>query len=243
MATLGTSNPFGRRTLSVRPLQRPSPSAATRSHPPELGQQHTASGATLDPEEVSQLATNKGKNPALTFPQMVEAEQGQKRASKLYKAEASEFVDDRLSALISKTTAELVDAATSKRITMSDIDSVKERTVIYLRACEESATFPSITGLARALGVTRRCVYDVIERKSPAPAAEWLELCRDTFSDILAESSLRGNSNTIASIFIQKALYGLRESIEIIPGRQESVYGEQKSAEQIAAEYDALPEA
>lgn len=186
------------------------------------------------------MATNKGKQNALTFPEMVEVEKGRKTSSKLYKAESAEFVDERLSALIAKTSAELVEVATSKRITLSDIETVKERTVLYLRACEESSTFPSITGLARALGLTRRALYLCIETRSPAPAAEWLELCRDTFSDILAESSLRNNCNSIASIFIQKALYGLRESIEIIPGRQENIFGDQKTIEQIEAEYTAL---
>ena len=185
---------------------------------------------------------NKGKQNALTYPEMVAVEQGKKTLSKLYRAESAEFVDERLSALIAKTSAELVNVATAQRITLADIETVKERTVLYLRACEESATFPSITGLARALGMTRRALYLCIETRSPAPAAEWLELCRDTFSDILAESSLRNNCNGIAAIFIQKAIYGLRESVEIVAGQQDYRFGEQKTADQIAAEYDALPD-
>lgn len=185
---------------------------------------------------------NQGKRNAMTFTEMVAVEQGKKTSSKLYKAESAEFVDERLSALISKTASELVEAATSERISMADVEAVKERAVIYLRACEESATFPSITGLARALGITRRYLYQIIERQSPAKTAEFLELCRDTFSDILSESALRNNVNVVGAIFIQKAIYGLRESIEIVPSVQDNRFGEQKTAAEIAAEYAALPE-
>lgn len=184
----------------------------------------------------------KGNLPAQTFPEMVESGRERKATSKLYKAQSSEFVDTRLSSLISKTTAELTEVATSKPIGLRDIDEVKERTILYLRSCEEAATIPSITGLARALGMTRRALQICIERKSPAEAAEWLETCRDAFSDLLSESALRNDVNGIVSIFIQKAVYGLRESVEIVASQQPSVYGEQKSLEELAAIYDALPD-
>lgn len=184
---------------------------------------------------------NKGKTPAQTFTEMVEAGREQKKTSKLYKAESAEFVDDRLTTLISKTTAELADAATAEPVGLRDIEEVKRRTVLYLKSCEATATFPSVSGLARSMGLTRRAIYHCIEHKSPAPAAEWLELVRDTFSDILSESALRNNCNSITAIFLQKALYGLRETVELV-ATQQPIYGEQKSIEQIELEYAALPD-
>lgn len=160
---------------------------------------------------------NHGNNvPAQTFPEMVEAGTEQKKQSKLYKAESAEFVDERLSALVGKTVAELATAAESRPVSLADTDLVKERTILYLKACEATSTFPSVAGLARSMGLSRQALYDVMWRQSPPRTAEWLELCRDSFSDILAEASLRNDCNNITAIFLQKALYGLRESVEIV---------------------------
>ena len=159
---------------------------------------------------------NKGKNlPAQTFGEMVESGEQQRKTSKLYKAESAAFVNEQLSALLQKTTAELAEAATAEPVSLQDTNEVKRRTMLYLRACETSCCFPSVVGLARSMGLSRQALYDAIWRKSPPATAQWLELCRDTFSDVLAESALRNNCNSIVSIFLQKAVYGLRESVEL----------------------------
>ena len=159
---------------------------------------------------------NRGNNtPAQTFPQMVEAGTEQKRQSKLYKAESAQFVDERLSALVGKTAAE------AKPVSLADTELVKERTILYLKACEASSSFPSVAGLARSMGLSRQALYDCVWRRSPPSTAEWLELCRDSFSDILAEASLRNDCNNITAIFLQKALYGLHETIEVVAKAEE----------------------
>ena len=165
---------------------------------------------------------NHGNNtPAQTFQEMVETGSEQKKQSKLYKVESAQFVDERLSALVGKTAAELATAAESKPVSLADTDLVKERTILYLKACEASASIPSVAGLARSMGLSRQALYDCIWRRSPAGTAEWLELCRDSFSDVLAEASLRNDCNNKTAIFLQKALYGLRESIEIVAKTEE----------------------
>ena len=152
---------------------------------------------------------------------MVEAGTEKRKNSNLYKIQAAAFTDERLAALVAKTTAELVDAATTEAISLKDTEEVKARSVLYLRACEASSSFPSIAGLARSMGLSRQALYDCIQRNSPPDTAAWLELCRDAFSDLLSEAALRNNCNNITAIFLQKALYGLRESVEIV-ARQDS---------------------
>ena len=160
--------------------------------------------------------TNKGKNlPAQNFTEMVEDGEQQRKTSKLYKAESAAFVDEKLSDLLKRTTAELVEAANMEPVSLQDTATVKARTVLYLRACEAASCFPSFAGLARSMGLSRQALYDCIWRKSPPATAAWLEVCRDTFSDILAESALRNNCNSIVSIFLQKAIYGLKETSTI----------------------------
>ena len=177
---------------------------------------------------------NRGSNtPALTFPEMVEAGAEQKRQSKLYRAESAEFVDERLSALVGKTAAELATAAEAKPVSLTDTEMVKKRTILYLKACEMSSSFPSVAGLARSMGLSRQALYDCLWRRSPPKTAEWLELCRDSFSDILAEASLRNDCNGVVSIFLQKALYNLRETVEIVAKTEEPLgtVPDQKSLE------------
>lgn len=174
----------------------------------------------------------KRKEPQ-TFPQMIEYGETTKKKSKLYKAQSAEFVDERLTNLIAKTAYELAQIADTEPVELADTERVKERTMLYLRACQETAVIPSITGLAVSMGLSRQAVYDCIWRQSPLSTAKWLELCRDTFSDLLSNAALRNDCNSIVSIFIQKAVYGLRESVEVV-ARNETPLGQQP--DQIAIE-------
>lgn len=185
---------------------------------------------------------NKGKNlPSQSFTEMVEDGQRQRKTSKLYRAESAAFVNEQLSALIGKTTAELAEAATTEPVSLQDTNEVKKRTILYLKACEEASCFPSIVGLSRSMGLSRQSLYDCVWRRSPPATAEWLEICRDTFSDILAESALRNNCNSIVSIFLQKAVYGLREAVELIAKTEEPL-GDTVTAEDLARRYADLVE-
>lgn len=188
------------------------------------------------------MATNKGKHNALTFPEMVGDGLEKRKTSKLYRAESAEFNDGRISALAAKTGAELAAVATAKRLSLTETDEIKARTLAYVKACEEAAVLPSISGLARSFGMTRRALQICIETHSPAATAEWLEVAKDAFSDVLAEASLRNSCNNITSIFILKAIYGFRESVELVATQQPSVFGDQKSIEQIELEYASLPD-
>lgn len=179
---------------------------------------------------------NHGKNvPAQTFSEMVAEGEAKRKGSKLYKAEAAAFVDEQLAALVAKTAGELVEAATAEPVSLMDTETVKARTVLYLKSCEASSSFPSVAGLARSMGLSRQALYDCIQRNSPQDTAAWLELCRDAFSDLLSEAALRNNCNNITAIFLQKALYGLKESVEIIAKRDDGPLGplaDQKALEQ-----------
>lgn len=179
---------------------------------------------------------NHGKNtPAQTFDEMVEAGTERRKNSSLYKIQSAAFVDEQLAALVAKTTGELVEAATAEPVSLTDTETVKARTVLYLKSCEASSSFPSVTGLARSMGLSRQALYDCIQRNSPPDTAAWLELCRDAFSDLLSEAALRNNCNNITAIFLQKALYGLRETVEVVAKRDDGPLGplaDQKALEQ-----------
>lgn len=175
---------------------------------------------------------------AQSYGEMLDTAESQKKQSKLYRAQSAEFVDERLSSLIAKTAAELAEIADKEPVSLTDTQRVKERTMVYLRACEESSCIPSISGLAVSMGLSRQAVYDCIWRQSPKATAEWLELCRDTFSNVLAESSLRNDCNPVVSIFLQKAIYGLKETITI-EAKQETPLGPILEADELQKRIEA----
>lgn len=166
---------------------------------------------------------SKGKQDAQSFDEMttdmIESKQkglATRHGNSIYKEKSAEYQEDKLKELLSAKTAELVEIATKEKVSLEDIEDVKLRTIVYLRACEETGTFPSMLGLARSLGYTRRSLAHWMQKKSNTETAQWLEMFSDTCADVLTQSALKNNANSIVSIFLSKAMYGLRETDELI---------------------------
>lgn len=189
-----------------------------------------------------------GKHNAQSFEEMTEAmnesrEKGLSttRGNSIYKKESGEYQEEKLRELVAAKNVELVATATKEKVSLEDIDTVKARTIIYLRACEETGTFPSSLGLARSLGYSDRALRNWRNFKSDTETARWLEMFNDMCADILNQSALKNNANSIVSIFLNKAMYGFRETNELVitpnaPGYEdEAAY----SAEEIRKRYMA----
>lgn len=158
------------------------------------------------------------KNNTMGYNEIV-GEELERKNTKIYKAQSSDFTDGKISELVRRTAEELAQISDGPPIDLSDVQAVRERTIIYLKACEEASTIPNIMGLARSMGISRTAFYKLIDRGTAT--GKWFELCRDAFSDILSETALRNNCNAIVSIFLQKAVYGLRETMEIVAKTEE----------------------
>lgn len=171
-----------------------------------------------------------GKNDPMSFSEMVAVGE-QKKQNRLYREQTSEFSDQQISALVKRTARELK-MMPAEKVSLRDIDRVKNVTSEYLRSCEVSSTLPTMSGLARSLGLTRQAIYYCIGHHSPAAAADWFQMCHDAFSDMLTEASLRGNVQPVVSIFVQKAMYGYNEKVEIVAQQQTSPLGSESEIEQ-----------
>jgi len=186
--------------------------------------------------------TRYPKNPPQTANEIIEDVVTTKATkSHHYKVQGDEHRAEVLSALIKRSAGQLAEADKVK-IPLSDAEAVKAQAFRYLAACEQAGAFPSVIGLSRSLGCTRRALYKIIDERTYPATADFLELFRDMCSDILSESALTNNANTVATIFIQKAVYGLRESVELVV-TPPSPLGESTNPEQIKRLVDALPEA
>lgn len=162
-----------------------------------------------------------------------------RKGQSIYKQESGEYQEEKLRALIASNLSDIADFATKERVALEDIKEVQTRTILYLRACMESGTFPSSLGLARSLGYSDRALRHWRSKQAHTPTAQWLEMFNDTCADILSQSALKNNANNIMAIFLNKALYEMRESSELVltpntnPFADEAAY----SAEEIRSRY------
>ena len=109
----------------------------------------------------------------------------------------------------------------------------------YLHSCERTGAIPSKIGLARACGVNRKS-FDKFMREHPDhPTTAFLEIVTDAFSEALTQASLNGSVQPIVSIFLQKALYGMRENEQIAPPA-ENPLGETTSTEELMKKYEEI---
>ncbi len=185
---------------------------------------------------------NNAKYPAQTPEEMTQELTAKRATSKLYKAQSDTYKAEAVSALIDRAAAQLEESERRGRISFVDFNTVREQTFLYLKACETTGVFPSVSGLARSLGYSRHALYNEIDRRTTPATADLLESFRDLCSDILAQASLQNNANSIVSIFLQKALYNMRESVELVVSPPNPL-GESADAAQVKRLIEALPAA
>ena len=135
--------------------------------------------------------------------------------------------------------SEVAEFATKERVALEDLKEIQKRSILYLRACEESGTFPSSLGLARSLGYSDRALRHWRSKQPNTETAQWLEMFNDTCADILSQSALKNNANNIMAIFLNKALYDFRETSELVLTPNSSALEDEKtySADEIRSRY------
>lgn len=183
------------------------------------------------------------KSPAPEYTEVVALEE-QTKTSRVYsRAESAEFADNRISAILNGTVQELSRIASEKReFELSDTNAVKERTLLYLRACEEASSIPTFSGLARSFGMSTEALNKHLRLYPDSETSEWLRLAHDAFADALAEAATHGYTNTIFSIFALKARSGWRDSVSLEITPQSQPLGEDLAPEKLAEKYDFLPD-
>ncbi|MBO4419662.1 MAG: hypothetical protein J5789_07560 [Oscillospiraceae bacterium] len=175
--------------------------------------------------------------PAPSYPEIVNDLQ-ERKSPRIYKADNAEFTDQRISDLVRTGTAELARIADgTQAVNLTDTDTVKRRTMIYLRACEEVATIPSMSGLARSFGLSTEALNKHRRQKPNSETSVWLEICHDAFADMMAESALRGTVQPVVAIFTLKARSGWRDTLTIEQAPINNPLGDSRSQEELLNEY------
>lgn len=176
------------------------------------------------------------RNLPQTYGEMV-ADGNEKKTNRLYRAESSDFVDGKLAELVSATAAELAGIAdNAEMVNLNDVNTLKERTILYCRACADSSTIPTFSGFARSCGMSTQGMNEFVRKHPDSESAEWLRIVHDAFADCLATAAERNMVNSIVSIFALKARNGWKETValEAVPHDPVGITTEQS---QLAADY------
>ena len=101
------------------------------------------------------------------------------------------------------------------KLVNGDLQAIKKQVLLYLGACEKYATLPTVQGLSRALGHSRRNLYNFLDKHPDSAVASYLEQVRDALSETLDLASLENSVNPIIAIFLQKSLFGRYDRAEL----------------------------
>lgn len=188
---------------------------------------------------------NKGKYPAQTTEEMVsdlvenkEKQMSRSRGRGLYPKERNEVVEDTITHLVGMSFEQMAEFATAEHISLSDTAEVKKRTLIYLKACEENAVFPSMLGLSRALGYSRQEIDSWKTKRQGTETARWLNSFADACAETLHQAALTKHTSEITTIFLSKSLYGMTETSNLVLTQGSNDIKPEINEDALRAEYE-----
>ena len=136
---------------------------------------------------------------------------------KISKAEADKLRTEAIRTDIGNHVDQLRTAAKGK-VDLNDLEDVKQRTFAYLEACAQTATFPSVMGLAAVgFGISRRTLNKYIANHPESASAEFLLEAKDVFADTLTNAALQRNADAVSVIFQLKNHYDHADTIQVSP--------------------------
>ena len=187
----------------------------------------------------------KGKNPAQTADEIVsdiveskEKQLSRTRGNNLYPRERSEVADETISRLVGMSFEQMGEFATSEHISLTDMTELKKRTLIYLKACEVNAVFPSVSGLCRTLGYSRQEIENWRSKHPGTETARWLNSFADACMETLHQAALKKSASEITAIFLSKAVYGLTETSNLVLSQRQSETVPEIDEDALRAEYE-----
>lgn len=123
------------------------------------------------------------------------------------------------------------------RVDLKDVDAVRRRAELFMKRCEEQGAIPTLMGLCVALGIARRTLYQHLERHPNGATAQYIDVLRDVFADVLAQAALRRDTSDAMSIFILKNTASMSDNvrIEAFNGGGHSALGDYVDEEELKA--------
>ena len=150
--------------------------------------------------------------------------------------------EKNLTAVVSGT-LELLQPVT--KTNFSDLAAVQGRAEAYVKSCVLAQRVPTFSGLACALGVSRKTLYKFAGRDNEV--GQYLQRVSTAFADTLIQGGLTGGYHPILSIFLlRNSQNGFVNQDEIIVSQQPQSplddLNDEERAERLRQYLKALPE-
>ena len=146
---------------------------------------------------------------------------------------------EKVQSIVTSIGAEII--TEHEKININDAEAVKNVVAAYIASCARTGVLPSKMGLSRALGYSRLGLDKYVKSHEGTASATFLQNCFDGFAEMLTMASLTGACHPIVGIFIEKAIYGLRENDALPEPPVTGVLSDADAAE-IAQRYMDIPE-
>ena len=150
--------------------------------------------------------------------------------NRLYNEVSNELKAQALDNAIAQQQRLLEKADNRGHIDLDDLDAVKTACADYLESCRLAGVFPSMTGLAPSMGLSRQRLYQYI-RDSNTESARYLDAVRSAISAVVEQAGLTRAASEALAIFILKNSVDMADKVDITaipaePEEKEDVIGE-----------------
>ena len=143
----------------------------------------------------------------------------------------------KISAILEKSNTLLFESLERPKTNVHSIPELIASTEEYFDFCRRHGVMPSFRRLANWYGYSFKQLYTMIEKKSPEGI--YLDQIKDAIKDNLEQAALVNAVNNISAMFILKSQYDYVETTKHVIEPSESLLGQPKSVDEIAAYVDA----
>lgn len=136
---------------------------------------------------------------------------------KIYKEIADQHKSEQISLSVTSKNNALRQAINAPRVDLSNTQEVQERTFMYFEACSMSSSFPSVMGLAAALGCSRQNLNRWLLSHANHATTDFINIAKDLIADVVADAAMRNNAAQPMAIFVLKNNHGFVDRVEVAP--------------------------
>lgn len=124
-------------------------------------------------------------------------------------------------------------------ISLQNVDQVKDRIRTYFQFCAQDDMFPSVSGLALAIGLDRRRLWEIREGKKegyPSEVTDALKKAQKIIELQLVDCMQEGKINPVTGIWFTKTHHGYQEE-QVVVVRPDSPIGDPRTQQALLDEY------
>ncbi len=121
------------------------------------------------------------------------------------------------------------------KIDLNDVSQIEERICTYFSVCAEDDMKPSVTGLALAIGICRKTLWQWSQGEN-SDRSNTIKKAYTILNLMMEEYMQNGKINPVSGIFLMKNNFGYSDKQEFVL-TPNSPLGQQKSTEELEQKY------